>query len=188
MLASPFFFFARRSMKTKRVLRKLGKFVLDAVEIHGSALFLCTLCFTMFLQVVFRYLLKHPSPDLFEVTQYSFPWGVLLGAACAQRYRDHMRFNILYERFPNKLRLLLDVFFDLAMVGFFAYSLPPILRQTLWYHMLRSEVLGIPWTYLVFCLPIFMVLVILHNVVHVWRALQEIIGGRPRQVEAKPWL
>lgn len=172
----------------KQALWKLGRLLLDVLEIHGAAIFLFVLCFTMFLQVVFRYLLKHPSPALFEITQYSFPWGVLLGAACAQRYRDHMRFNIIYERLPEKLKLLIDVVFDLAMIVLFAISLPTIIHTALWYHMLRSEVLGIPWTYLVFCLPLFMMLVMLHNFSHIYRTLYTLVKKMPRRMEVKPWL
>jgi TRAP-type C4-dicarboxylate transport system permease small subunit len=66
-------------------MSKIKKFVriirglMDALEVHGSTLFLFTIFITMFLQVVLRYLFNKPSPALFEVTQYAFPWGTLLG-------------------------------------------------------------------------------------------------------------
>jgi TRAP-type C4-dicarboxylate transport system permease small subunit len=175
-------------------MSKIKKFVriirglMDALEVHGSTLFLFTIFITMFLQVVLRYLFNKPSPALFEVTQYAFPWGTLLGAACAQRYRDHIRFNILYDKFPKRVRLVIDVIFDFAIVGLFALSMPEVFHQTFWYYMLRSEVLDIPWTYLVFCLPLFLILVIIHNLVHIYHAIREIITGIPYQPEAKPWL
>lgn len=173
--------------RTKLLLRAF-RALLNALELHGSSLFLFTLFITMLLQVIFRYLLKKPSPELFEITQYSFPWGVLLGAACAQRYRDHIRFNILYNKFPKKARLVIDVIFDMAVVVLFAFSMRTVLHQTFWYSMLRSEVLDIPWTYLVFCLPLFLVLVIIHNLVHIYHAIREIARDVPHSPEAKPWL
>lgn len=175
-------------MAKRKVLQRIVRGAIDVLEIHGSALFLFTVFLTMFLQVVFRYLLNKPSPALFEVTQYAFPWGVFLGAACAQRYRDHIRFNILYDKLPKRARLVIDVIFDAAVVCLFTLSMPTVLRQIFWYHMLRSEVLNIPWTYLVFCLPLFLALVIVHNLVYIYYAIRELITGIPSKVGRKPWL
>ncbi len=174
-------------MDVRRLIRKLFSTLLDFIEIHGSTLFLFTVLLTMFGQVVARYLLKKPSPELFEITQYAFPWGVLLGAACAQRYRDHIRFNILYDKLPRKARLAIDVVFDLAIIVLFTISLPTVIRQMIWYRILRSEVLNIPWTYLVVCLPLFMVLVIIHNVTHLYSGLRELATGIPRKPMRRPW-
>lgn len=175
-------------MNLRRSLVRIPQFLMDVIEIHGSALFLLTVFTTMFLQVIARYLLRNPSPELFEVTQYAFPWGVLLGAACAQRYRDHIRFNILYDKLPRRARLGIDIVFDSAITALFVLSLRPVFYQAFWYHMLRSEVLEIPWTYLVFCLPIFLILVIIHNLTYLYHAIRELVMGKPGKPAVKPWL
>jgi TRAP-type C4-dicarboxylate transport system permease small subunit len=171
----------------KTIASKFFHFLLTFVEDYASSLFLFIVFIGMFLQVVLRYLFKHPSPELFEVTQYAFPWGVLLGAAYAQRHRDHIRFNIIYEKLPRKVQLLLDLVFDLLILGLFVFALPSVLRQTFWYGMLRSEVLGIPWNYLVFCLPLFLILIIIHNAIFIYRGIREFLTGKITPPEEKPW-
>ncbi|RKX50869.1 MAG: TRAP transporter small permease [Thermotoga sp.] len=171
-----------------KFLKKLIKVTVDIVEIHLSSIFLFAVFATMFLQVWLRYIFRMPSPQLYEITQYSFVWTVLLGAAFAHRYRDHIRFNIIYEKLPRKMQLVIDIVFDLLMVVLFSISLKPIFRQAFWYHMIRSEVLGIPWTYLVLCLPLFLIFVIGHNIVFLYYEFRELFTGKPMKTEEKPWL
>lgn len=163
------------------------KKVLDVVEIHIPSILLFAFTLSMFLQVLLRYVFKFPSPELYEITSYSFVWTVLLGAAYAHRYRDHLRFNIIYEKLPRKAQLVVDIAFDSLITVLFIISLKPILKQTFWYHIIRTEVLGIPWTYLVICLPIFMILVVYHNIVFIYYEIRELIKGIPINLEGKPW-
>jgi len=166
---------------------KVVKFIVDLFEKHLSAIFLFVLFLSMFLQVILRYVFNMPSPELYEISTYSFAWTVLLGAAFARRYRDHIRFNIIYERLPRKVQLVIDIIFDSFLTVLLILAFPPVIRQALWYKMIRSEVLGIPWTYLVMCLPIFMGLVVGRNIVFLYRELRELIKGEPMKVEEKPW-
>jgi len=171
----------------KRCILKILKGILNVVEIHLPSVLLFAFTLSMFLQVVLRYVFRFPSPELYEITSYSFVWTVLLGAAYANRYRDHLRFNIIYEKLPRKAQLVVDIAFDSLITVLFIISLKPILKQTFWYHIIRTEVLGIPWTYLVICLPIFMILVVYHNIVFIYYEIRELIKGIPINLEGKPW-
>jgi len=171
-----------------KVAKKILKTVVDIVEQHLSSIFLFSVFISMFFQVWLRYIFKMPSPELYEITLYSFAWAVLLGAAYAHRYRDHIRFNIIYEKLPRKAQLVIDIVFDALLTILFTISLRPVFRQAFWYHMIRSEVLGIPWTYLVFCLPLFIILVIGHNVIFLYYEIRELFTGKPMNLEEKPWL
>ncbi|PLV59051.1 TRAP transporter small permease [Thermotoga sp. KOL6] len=170
-----------------KILRVILKTILDVLEIHLPSILLFTFTISLFLQVLLRYVFKFPSPELYEITSYCFVWTVLLGAACAHRYRDHLRFNIIYEKLPRKVQLVIDITFDSFITILFIISLKPILKQTFWYHLIRSEVLGIPWTYLVISLPVFMILVIYHNISYVYYGIRELITGVPAKTEGKPW-
>ncbi|MCD6552348.1 TRAP transporter small permease [Thermotoga sp.] len=171
----------------RKWLLSIFKGVLDAVEIHMPSILLFAFTLSMFLQVLLRYVFKFPSPELYEITSYSFVWTVLLGAAYAHRYRDHLKFNIIYEKLPRKAQLVIDITFDSLITVLFIISLKPILKQAFWYHIIRTEVLGIPWTYLVLCLPVFMILVVYHNIVFIYYEIRELITGIPVNLEGKPW-
>lgn len=172
------------------MLRRLTRIAFKAIkDIHvfATSLFLVAVFLSMFFQVLLRYVFNNPSPELYEITHFSFAWAVLLGAAFTHRFRAHVKFNIIYEKFPRRAQLVVDLIFDLFITVLFGLSLPTALHQALWYYMIRSEVFRIPWTYVVLCLPIFLVLVILHNLIFIFQEVRELFTGKPMSLEDKPW-
>ncbi|MDI6863864.1 MAG: TRAP transporter small permease, partial [Pseudothermotoga sp.] len=91
---------------------KVLKKIKDIFQIHVPAVCVLILFLSMFSQVVLRYVFRHPSPEAFEISSYSFVWSVLLGAALANRYKNHIKFDIIYNKFPRKAQIVTDVFFD----------------------------------------------------------------------------
>ncbi len=142
---------------------------------------------SMFLQVILRYGFKHPSPELFEISSYSFVWTVLLGAALANKYKNHIKFDVIYNKFSQKAKCIIDIIFDSFFSILLLISLFPVVKQSLWYKIIRSEVLGIPWTYLVICLPIMMVLITMQNVSSVYKNLRKLIEKRTEKTEESKW-
>ncbi len=162
--------------------------MLDVVEIHFSSVLLFVLFLSMFLQVLMRYVFNYPSPALYEIMTWSFVWTVWLGAAFAWRYQDHIRFNVLYEKLPRKVQLVFDISFNLIFSFTLIISFWPVLNQTIWYRIISSQVLGVPWDYLLMVLPISMVLILFHNVVWIYYEFDELIRGRKHAMEEKPWV
>lgn len=147
----------------------------NILEIHVPAVSIFVLFLSMFLQVVLRYGFKHPSPELFEISSYTFVWTVLLGAALANRYKNHIRFDIVYNKLPRKAQLIIDIVFDSLFSILLLISLFPVVKQSIWYRIIKSEVLGIPWTYLVICLPLMMILITIQNGLSVYRNVLELL-------------
>lgn len=166
-----------------KVLRKIK----DIVQIHLPSVCVFVLFLSMFAQVLLRYVFRHPSPEAFEISSYSFVWSVLLGAALANRYRNHIKFDVLYNRFPRKVQLVIDIFFDAFFSLLLIISLKPIVSQMLWYRIISSEVLGIPWAYLTLCLPIAMVLIVIDNCRFIYLNLRELLFKKPYKLEERPW-
>ena len=166
---------------------KVFKKVKDVVQIHVPAVCVLILFSSMFAQVLLRYVFRHPSPEVFEISSYSFVWSVLLGAALANRYKNHIKFDIIYNKFPRKAQIVTDIVFDLFFSTLLIVSLKPIVSQALWYRIIRSEVLGIPWTYLALCLPIAMVLMIIDNFRFIFLNLRELFFKKPYKMEERPW-
>ncbi|WP_448523332.1 TRAP transporter small permease [Pseudothermotoga sp.] len=166
---------------------KVLKKIKDVVQIHVPAVCVLILFSSMFAQVLLRYVFRHPSPEAFEISSYSFVWSVLLGAALANRYKNHIKFDILYNKFPRKVQIVTDIVFDTFFTTLLIVSLKPIVSQALWYKIIRSEVLGIPWTYLTLCLPIAMVLMIIDNFRFIFLNLRELVFRKPYKMEERPW-
>ncbi|MEN3008975.1 TRAP transporter small permease [Pseudothermotoga sp.] len=163
------------------------KKIKNLFQIHLPAVCVLLLFSSMFVQVLLRYVFRHPSPEAFEISSYSFVWSVLLGAALANRYRNHIKFDILYNKFPRKVQIIVDIIFDSFFSALLTISLKPIVSQALWYRIIKSEVLGIPWVYLTLCLPIAMLLMIIDNCRFIFLNLRELIFNKPFKLEEKTW-
>ncbi len=164
-------------------MKRALKIISDVIQVHVPAISILILFLSMFLQVILRYGFKHPSPELFEISSYTFVWTVLLGAALANRFRNHIRFDVIYSKLSKKIQLLTDIVFDGLFSFLLLISLSPVIRQALWYRIIKSEVLGIPWTFLVICLPLMMVLIIIQNIVSIYKNISVLLKKTTKVAE-----
>ncbi|MBD3305818.1 TRAP transporter small permease subunit [candidate division KSB3 bacterium] len=165
----------------------LSKKLFDILEIYLPVVIFFLLILTVFIQVVSRYGLNRPLPKFFELSIYSFVWAIYLGAALAKRYDQHIRFDIFYRQFSPKVRAGVDIVFDLLTTGVMLLLLYPSIEYTIWNYKIKASALRIPWTYLLLCFPIFIVLIILHNGLAVYHNIALLRGReRPRE-EVLPW-
>lgn len=76
-----------------------------------------TVCFTIlvFLQVLFRYVLRYPLTWSEELTMIVFQWSVFLGAAVAVRHGVHYKLDILVRHFPMKLKSYAEIFVSIII-------------------------------------------------------------------------
>jgi len=167
-----------------RVVRR----VFDFFEVYLPVAVFCVLLLSVFIQVFMRYVLNMPSPKLFEVSIYSFVWVIYLGGALATRYDQHMRFDLVYRSLKPKLRLIVDVVFDLFTNAVLLFMVVPSFRYTIQVYPIKASALRIPWTFLLIVFPVFVVLVIIHNFMSVYYNARELAGGAPRPKEALPWV
>jgi len=70
---------------------------------------LSAMTIAVFLQVLFRYLLKLPLFWTEEFARYCLVWSSLLGAAVALKNGQHMAVTFVMERLPGKLRRIFSV-------------------------------------------------------------------------------
>jgi TRAP-type C4-dicarboxylate transport system permease small subunit len=167
-----------------RVLKR----VFDFFEIYLAVAVFSLLLLSVFIQVFMRYVLDMPSPQLFEVSIYSFVWVIYLGGALATRYDQHMRFDLIYRALKRKVRLIVDVVFDLFTNGVLFLLVVPSFRYTIQVYPIKASALRIPWTFLLIVYPVFVVLVIVHNFLSVYYNLRELATTKTRPEEALPWV
>jgi TRAP-type transport system small permease protein len=168
-------------------MRKLVNFIFDIFEVYIAVIILSALITSLSLEVFFRYVLNNPSPELFELSIYCFVWVIYLGGALATRYNQHIRFDLIYRSLPEKVRLVLDIVFDLLINGVFLVLLFPAIRYTIQLYPIKASALRIPWTFLLLVFPIFLALVLIHNFTTIVKNILRLTGREIKDAEVFPW-
>jgi TRAP-type C4-dicarboxylate transport system permease small subunit len=169
-------------------MRRYGKKILDFFEVHLAACIFILLLTSVSIEIFSRYVLNEPTPKFFELSIYAFIWTIYLGAALAKRYNQHVRFDIFYRRFPKKVRLLVDIVFDTLVNVVLLIALIPVINYTIWCYRIKASALRIPWTYLLVCFPLFMILILIHNFRDIYLNVREFSGQKVEREENLPWL
>jgi len=168
-------------------VKKIANRIFDALEVHLAVFIFLILIFSVVIQVFSRYVLNQPLPGLFELSIYSFVWAIYLGAPLAKRYREHIRFDILCQKFSRKLQLIIEIGFDVLTNIVLLILFVPTIEYTTWSYKIKSSALRIPWTYLLVCFPIFIGLIFIHNCIWIYRYIQEFRGKKVPTEEVPPW-
>ena len=168
-------------------MKRIGTKILNFIEVHLATWIFILLLTSVSIEVFSRYVLNKPSPRFFEISIYSFIWTIYLGASLAKRYNQHIRFDIIYSKLPPKGRLLVDIIFDSLISIVFLILLVPCVNYTLWNYRIKSSVLRVPWTYLLMCFPIFVILILIHNFRDIYTNVRIFMGKATERKEVLPW-
>jgi TRAP-type C4-dicarboxylate transport system permease small subunit len=168
-------------------MRGIDKKIFDFLELHLATMIFLLLILSVAIEVFSRYVLNKPLPKFFELSIYSFVWCIYLGASLAKRYNQHIRFDILYRRFPVKIRLCVDTFFDSLVCGVLLLLVIPSIKYTVWNYTIKASALRIPWSYLLLCFPIFVCLILIHSFRDIVINIRELLGKQVRREEDLPW-
>ena len=162
--------------------------IFNFFEIHLACWIFILMLSAVAVQVFSRYVLNMPIPKLFELSIYSFIWTIYLGAALAKRYNQHIRFDILYRRLPERGQLVIDILFDLLLVVVLLILLIPSVDYTLWNYRIKASALRIPWTYLLMCFPLFVGLTTVHCIIDIITNIRRFVGKVSEEEEVLPWV
>jgi TRAP-type C4-dicarboxylate transport system permease small subunit len=168
-------------------MRGIDKKVFDFLEVHLATAIFFLLIISVAIEVFTRYVLNKPLPKFFELSIYSFVWCIYLGASLAKRYNQHIRFDIFYRKFPVKIRLLVDTFFDSLVCAVLLLLVIPSIKYTIWTYTIKASALRVPWTYLLLCFPIFVCLILIHNFRDIAINIRELMGKEVDREEDLPW-
>ncbi|MCX7024568.1 MAG: TRAP transporter small permease [Spirochaetes bacterium] len=168
-------------------MNRVLKLIFDVLEVYLGVVIFSVLLLSTFIQVFMRFVLNMPSPELFEVSIYTFVWVIYLGGALATRYDQHMRFDLILKKFPKRVQLVLNTVFDFLTNVILLFLLVPSIRYTFQVYSIKASALRIPWTYLLIVYPVFVILVLLHNFISMYYQIRELLGKGSRPEEVFPW-
>lgn len=170
-----------------KTVNRAGRKIFDFLEVHLAAFIFFVLILTIAVQVFSRYVLSRPLPRVFELSVYSFVWVIYLGACFAKRFNKHIRFDIIYRKFSKKIQCVIDIIFDAAANIVLVLLLAPSIQYTIINYPIKSSALRVPWTYLLLCFPLFVLLILVHNTLSIYDNIQSIRGKRTEAEEDVPW-
>ena len=127
----------------------------------------------VFLQVVFRYLLRQPLFWSEELPRYLLIWMTFLAAALAQRHDAHMNITLVVNWLPPRVRRAVRVLGNLVILGFLGvvvYSGSLVTGITIQH---RSTALQIPMAAVYVALPIGATLMMVYLVLQIVRELRQ---------------
>ncbi len=89
------------------------------------AVALLTVIFLSFiLQIVSRYIIRHPLGWTLELCLLCWLWLVFWSSAFTLKDEDHVRFTILWDHSSKRLRRIYAIFTGICIIGAFGAALP----------------------------------------------------------------
>jgi TRAP-type C4-dicarboxylate transport system permease small subunit len=135
---------------------------------------------TFIIQIFFRYVLNNPLGWTEEVIITTWLWTVLWGAAFVLDESEEIRFDILYSAISEPTRRIFTVITGLALIFFYAVSLPASYKYVSFMKVERSAYLHVPinWMYSVYL--IFAVACLCR---YAWLVRRAIGGAKPPETD-----
>ena len=78
-------------------------------------------------EVVMRGIFKSPTIWVMDTAIYLFMWTMLIGSAYTLMLGKHVKIDLIFDRFPKKMQLVLDVITS-AMAAYFCYIIHRCIR------------------------------------------------------------
>ena len=132
-----------------------------------ATMFICFL-----LQIAFRYLLNRPLGWTEEVTVLCWLWGVLWCAAFIVSDNEEIRFDLVYDAVPGRVRRIFTVISSTALILLLAISLPATWRYVIFMKREHSAYLHMRFDYLYSIYLIFAVACIVKHARLAWHGIR----------------
>jgi TRAP-type C4-dicarboxylate transport system permease small subunit len=138
---------------------------------HVLVLMMAAMFVAFILQVAFRYALNLPLAWTDEVCTIVWLWGILWGASFVMRNREDIRFDMLYNVLPRRLRRGFTLVASLLIVALLLTSLPATWSYVSFMKVESSASLQIPMNWMFFIYPVFVVAMVARHGLIAWDAL-----------------
>jgi TRAP-type C4-dicarboxylate transport system permease small subunit len=145
------------------LLMRIYQYYNKIIEV-ASVVVLVFVTIVVFVSVASRYVFKTPLEWSEEIARYSFIWVVFLGIAMAEKSGDHFRIAYFIEKFPIRIRIVVEIALNL-LIFWALYML--LLEGINYYNQGKSglsTVVLMPLNYIYVALPLSVVLTILNRI------------------------
>ena len=157
----------------------IGRWLHKRAENVAVAL-IATMFISFLLQIAFRYFLNRPLGWTEEATVLCWLWGVLWCAAFVLSDHEEIRFDIVYELVPKRVRRAFTVTSSIALILLLAISLPATWHYVVLMKREHSAYLHMRFDALYSIYLIFAVACIVRHGLLVWNG---IIGAKSSELD-----
>jgi TRAP-type C4-dicarboxylate transport system permease small subunit len=144
------------------------KFAFKYFEELLASIAISIVVISAFYGVISRYILNNPVAWSNEVATIAFTWTVFLGAAAAWKSNKHIHLDLVYNFFPNKIKIISDWLKNIILILFIAFALYLSIQFTITAYNKPTAILRIPFSYVDLPVVIFFSSII-------FRSIQKII-------------
>jgi len=149
-------------------LHRIGRLISKGFEV------ICALAFgalfgVVMVQIFYRYILNHPLSWTQEIAAILYVWIVCVGAATIVTEREHVSFSLIYASVRPRIRRAFAIvgtgFVSLVLLA----TLPANIDYILFTFRQKTPTLRLPMSVVFGAFGVFMVLVIIHGAVRIYR-------------------
>ena len=162
--------------------RVVIKKVFDFIEIHFPAANFTVLFLCYVIMIAYRYIFYASLSWIYEISLIAFVWCCLFTASYGSRAGKHVAFTILYDKFPEKGKLIIRLIGNLFVFVMFVILLPYSFDYLSFAGERKSSIIGIPYNFIYFPFIVFVVLTLIHYIfmlVKDIRQINKLWKGRP---------
>jgi len=153
--------------------KKLLRLFLDIIEIYIPIAGFVALFLSFILQIVSRYVFRHPLVWPYELSQFGYLWTILLGACYASRGDEHIVFSIAYESASAKVRKAFNIINYSLTIVFFSIPIPATILFYKFYMKRYSAVFNFPLGIIYFAFVPFIVITICRSILRLVKCLKK---------------
>lgn len=135
------------------MLKKYFPKITNNFEEIVTTFFLITMCFFVFLQLLFRYLLKDPLLYAEEVARYSYIWITFIGLSLSTKTKEHIRIDFLVEKLPKKIKEFINIIIELFTLAFMIFLTYWGIRLANFNRVMLSPALRMPLNFVYYSFP-----------------------------------
>ena len=140
------------------------KFAFKYFEELLASIAISIVVISAFYGVISRYILNNPVAWSNEVATIAFTWTVFLGAAAAWKNNKHIHLDLVYNFFPNKIKIISDWLKNIILIVFIAFALYLSIQFTITAYNKPTAILRIPFSYVYVPVVIFFSSIILRSI------------------------
>ena len=137
---------------------------LNRIVIWAVVLMLSVMCVTVFMQVIFRYVLHASLSWSEELARYLMVWLTFLGAALGVRYKSLIGMEVLVKALPKLMKRGVLEVVTLFQLVFLAVVLVYSIKMTMIAHAQVSAAMLIPMSWAYVGLPVGLSMMILNTI------------------------
>lgn len=131
-------------------MKKFFNALLDAITLYLPIVCFIIVFVSYVIMIFYRYIFHAAIAELYELNMITYVWCATLGAVYATRKELHISFEILYDKFGEKGKLIMRIIGDAIVFALFAVILPASYKAILLQGKRNSSILGISFTIIYF--------------------------------------